>query len=533
MPRIWLFILALLPAVLGAQSLNDDYMFPGDEAWEDPTYEILSQPDFDLNGMLGNILVGDNWYSQIRLRPEVAIWKVGIGMDIDLLFDSEGRLRRKGWESWQDIAKKIFYLRFADRRDSLYFKIGCIPDYTLGHGLIFDDYSNMLRYPEEKPIGGYLGANTNAYGFGFEIYTHDISKNEVIAGRAALKPLQGTKLPLLKNLALGVNLGADRDPYGKYPDSDQDGYPDVYDKFPDDPDSWLDTDDDGVPDQADIDLNGNSLLDHPDLNPYVDAVFPNIAQNYPNYPFDTAVFPDSAASYAEPRPMWMYSLDYDLPLVDGENFRLSHYGEYAVMRDQGSGLILPGFAAKFLIFDLKLEFRNFTDRFMPAYFNYLYDEQRCQVVYKGIEGSGGRRYYSLRTKDEELEGLSSSLGWFGYLKGNIANFAYLKVAYQDMYDHGLSKGKSIWAKLTLMPEKFPKLREASLYYAQTDVDRVDFKNWRNPQAQINGLIVYGYNDTYNLICKYREYYQDANGDGVIEGQNEIVESLSVGIEFQF
>ena len=105
-PRTWLFVFLLLPVLLGAQSLNDDYMFPGDEAWEEPTYPVLTKPDFDLGGLLGNILVDDNWYSQIRLRPEVAIWKVGIGMDIDLLFDSEGRLRRKGWESWQDIAKK-------------------------------------------------------------------------------------------------------------------------------------------------------------------------------------------------------------------------------------------------------------------------------------------------------------------------------------------------------------------------------------------------------------------------------------------
>lgn len=269
------------------------------------------------------------------------------------------------------------------------------------------------------------------------------------------------------------------------------------------------------------------------MNPYVNEVFPNIAQLYPDYSFDTAVFPDSAACYADSHPMWVYSLDYELPLVDGENFRLSHYAEYAVMQDYGSGLILPGFAAKFLIFDLKLEFRQFNDRFLPAYFNYLYDEQRCQVLYTGIEGSEGRRYYSLRTKDEELDGMKSSVGWFGYLKGNIANFAYLKVAYQDMYNDGVNKGKSLWAKLTFMPEKFPKLREASLYYAQTDVARVDWKNLRNSAAQINGRIVYGYNDSYNLICKYREFYQDANGDGVIEGKDEIIESLSIGIEFQF
>ncbi|NLN84838.1 MAG: hypothetical protein GX135_01890 [Candidatus Cloacimonetes bacterium] len=529
-PGILLFVLLILPAAFSAQSLNDEYIFPGDEAWDDPIYEVFSRPNYGLGGLFGNIMVGGNWYSQVRLRPEMSIWKVGIGMDIDLLFDGEGRLRRTGWENWEDLAKKLFYLRFADRRDSLYFKVGCIPDYTLGHGLIFDDYSNMLRYPEEKPIGAYLGANTNAYGFGFELYTHDISKNEIIAGKAGFKPLLGTRLPILKNISIGGSFGADRNPCGKYPDSDGDGIPDIYDKFPHDPRFWLDTDDDGIPDELDIDLNGNSIIDHPDLNPYVNEIFPNILENYPDYPFDTAVFPDSAAFYPKNQPMWIYSLNYELPLVDTEGLRLSNYGEYAIMRDHGNGIILPGLAARFLIFDMKVEFRHFNESFLPAYFNYLYDEQRCQVVDTVIDG---RRHYSLRLKQDELADLTSSLGWFGYLKANIANFAYMKVAYQNMFGDDVVKGKSLWAKLSFMPEKFPRLKEASIYYAQTDVNKMDLRNWRNPNSQINGRIVYSYSDNYNLVCRYREYYRDVNGDGEIKGKDEIIESLSLGIEFQF
>ena len=129
--------------------------------------------------------------------------------------------------------------------------------------------------------------------------------------------------------------------------------------------------------------------------------------------------------------------------------------------------------------------------------------------------------------------MPESLGWFGYLRGNLWNFAYLKVAYQDMYNKEHTKGKSLWGKLTLMPQKFPKLKEASLYYAQTDVNQVDLKNWRNEQAEVSGRLVYGYNDSYNVICKYSEYYTDLNADGVIRGKDEIVESITFGVEFQF
>jgi len=533
MPRAWILILLLIPALLAGQSLNDDYMFPGDETWEDPVYDILTHPEFGMNGMLGTLMINGASYTQVRLRPEMAIWKLGLGLDIDLLIDSEGKLRKQGWESWNDILKKVFYLRFADRSDSLYFKIGCIPDYTLGHGLIFDDYSNMLRYPLEKPIGGYFGLNTSSYGFAFEVYTHDLSKNDIIAGRASFKPLQATGIPLLKKIKLGANFGADRNPQGKYPDADGDGYPDVYDKFPDDPEYWLDTDGDGIPDELDIDLNGNSILDHPDLNPYVNTVFPDIAANYPDYPFDTAVYPDSAAQYAKNRPIWIYSVDYDLPLAESENFSLVQYGEFAVMEDFGSGLIFPGLATRFLIFDTKLELRSFSKRFLPAYFNNLYDEQRCQVVYSPAAGETGRNAYSLRTKDSQLEDVNAGLGWFGYLRANIANFAQIKVAYQDMFGEEQAKGKSLWGKLTFMPARFPKLKEASLYYAQTNVDSIDFVELRNVNAQVSGRLVYGYNDYYSIVCKYTEYYNDANADGRIRGSNEVIESVTFGVEFQF
>ena len=127
-----LMALLLLPLVLCSQSMNDEYMFPGDEAWEDPSYEILSSPEYSMGGMLGSATVDGVIYSQVRFMPELAIWKLGLGLDLDLLLAGEGKIRREGWDNWADILRKIFYIRFADRTDSLYFKIGSIPDYTLG-----------------------------------------------------------------------------------------------------------------------------------------------------------------------------------------------------------------------------------------------------------------------------------------------------------------------------------------------------------------------------------------------------------------
>ncbi len=527
-----LVCLALLPGLIAAQSLNDEFMFPGDESWQDPQYDILRRPEYGLSGLLGTLMADGHSYTQLRLKPEFAIWKLGLGLDFDLLVDGEGKLRSDDWDSWRDLLGKLLYLRFADRSDSLYFKIGSIPDYTLGHGLIFDDFSNTLRYPSTKPVGGYLGTNTTSYGFGFEVYTHDISRNEIIAARASLIPLQASALPLIRNIRLGINLGLDRNPYGKYPDTDNDGYPDIYDKFPQNAGFHLDSDDDGVADDIDLDLNGNSVLDHPDHNPYVAAVFPGIDEIYPSYPFDTAVYPDSAAALPGKRPLTVYSLEYDLPLVHEGRFRLSHYAEYAIMKGHGSGMIWPGFVAKLGFLEAKLELRNFGARFLPSYFNNLYDEQRSQMLVTPGE-DGQSRIYGLTTKDRLLAEIKPSFGWFGYLRGNLGKLGHLKVAYQDMYGDSLATGKSLWAKFTVIPQNLPQLKEASLYYAQTDINRVSFRQARNPNARISGRLVYAFSKDYAVVLRYSEYYRDLDGNGIIKGRNEVIEALNLGVEFQF
>jgi hypothetical protein len=526
-------LILIVPALLCAQSLNDKYMFPGDETWVEPTYGVSDSLDFSMGGMLGAVTIDGVAYSQVRLMPELAFWKIGLGLDIDLMFDSRGKLRTDNWDSWQDVVQKVLYFRYADRRDPFYLKAGCIPDYTLGNGMIFDDYSNMLRYPLVKEVGGYFGVNTKFLGAGVEAYTHDYAINDIIAGRLFFKPLSFMDKAFLKDLKLGVNVGADRNKTGKYPDADGDGYPDVYDKFPNDRSHWLDTDDDGLADDEDIDLNGNGILDHPHQNPYVNLVFPDIAVIYPNYPFDTHVVPDSAVQYLSYKPTWIFSTDYELPLIQGDAFSLNHYSELATIKDYGSGLIFPGFAAKFSIFEAKLELRHFGEKFLPAYFNNLYDEQRARVMYSELTLADSNRVYSLTFKHDLLDGIKASTGWFGYLKANLANVAYIKMAYQDMYGEQVDTGKSLWGKLTATPQMIKGLKEASVYYSQLNVPYVDFKHLRNENSQLAARIVYKVTDTADLICKYTEYYNDLNADGRIRGKDEIIETFTFGVEFGF
>lgn len=516
MKRIVLLLLVLLPLLLWAQAEEAEYS---------------DTPVYGMSGAVGSITVGGTTYSQVRLMPELILWKFGIGLDIDLLIDSEGNLRKEDWDDAEDYLHKLLYLRFAQRKDPFYFKVGSISDYTLGHGLIFNGYSNMLQYPVRRNFGGYVGMNTPISGLGFEVYSHSIEKNEILAGRAFLKPLKTLDIPLLSNLKVGVNVGMDRNQFGRFDDDNNNRIPDIYEGI------WDDTDGDGIPDNMDIDINGNGIIDHPNVNPYVETVYPGIAEiaeNAPNgWVLDNSIIQNEVIPWNnDEKEIWIYSADYELPLVNYDNFSLSHYGEMAMIKDYGTGFIFPGFGAKLFIFDANLEFRSFSDEFLPGYFDKLYDEQRAYVV-MGQDPSDGHTVYSVKTKAELLKDAKAAVGWYGSLGASLFDVVFLKVAYQDMYGTDVVTGKSIWGTLGVDPKLINKLKEASVSYSQTNVEYIAMNQLRSPSAKVTGTLKYGLSDNTNLVGRYNERYLDLNSDGEIKGKDETVSTMSFGVEFSF
>ena len=518
MKSLWLLVLMAIPILLCAQGAVGDRL------------TVDFEPDYSMNGIVGAVTIDGVTYSQIRLMPELQLWKFGLGFDLDFLMDSDGNLRKEDWDEWQDVIQKVFYVRFAKREDPFYFRVINIPDYTLANGLIFDEYSNMLRYPEIRNIGYYLGANIPKVGLGFEVYTHNFIKNEIIGGRVQFKPFEVFDSKAISDIALGLNVGIDRNQYGKYEDKDNDNIPDVYDQFPEDGNLWVDSDEDGIADNMDIDLDGDNSLDHPGINPYVEAVYPGIANYYSN--LDTQVVSDTLTAYPDSDPVFIWSLDYKLPLIKYDKFELYNYAEFAKIDGYGEGLIFPALGSKFFVFDARLEFRNFSDKFLPGFFDNLYDDQRSEYLFSEDENDGHRVCY-LSPKDNKLDAVKAAIGWYGSLTAEIPNVLKLKATFQDMYGDGVTTGKSLAGILALDPKFIRKLKEASLTYTQTNVNYITFRQLRNPGVQISGKIAYSIAKNANLVGKYSEHYADVNGDGVIDGVEEIRSSMSLGVEFRY
>lgn len=471
-----------------------------------------SRLPFPLTMGIGAVSINNQMYTQLRLMPEVSIWKFGIGFDLNLLIDGDGNIRKDDWDDFEDYLNKILYLGFATPQDPFYFRIGSFSSVRFGYGLIMRDYTNMLNYPDEKQLGLEIAINTKAYDLGFDIFSPNIYDLDIFAGRVTGKPLSGQEIPILKDLQLGTTIVTDLNQLGGLDDKDGDGYPDKYDDFTEDERWWADTDGDGWPDPPD-----SSYIGDPDVD--IDANNDNIPDTL--QPFDSLNL-KQVPRIGDKKSLTILGFDYMLPLVSTKGFQLYHYSETAYIIDHGWGAIFPGFGTHFLIFDLNLEYRIFGQDFEPNYFNRAYDNQRAFVDTSN---------YTIVTKESRLKNINKAQGWRGELTTHLFNIMDFSIAYEDIKGKDYKLGKSIYGQLSLTKTFIPRLSYAFISYSQTQVEK--FSEWKTPTAIIEGEFGYTLSPGTLLIASYKEHYDDMNGDGKIKGRLETISSFTFGVQFSF
>ena len=502
-----LLILIIIPIFIFAQNENQNEV-------EEPLGEP-SNTDLSMTGGIGTISINNHLYTQVRLMPEIVLGKVGIGLDFNLLIDAEGNVRKEDWNDWQDYVNKIYYVRYGERGDTFYGRIGGFPNYTLAHGLIMKNYSNMLRYPDYRQIGLQLGGQFPILGLRLEGFTSNITNNEIIAARASVTPLEILDIPIIKNLRVGATMAHDRNEYKGLFDRDNDNYPDFFDDYPENANEWNEVD--------------HNWAEYRDMYVEIHGDSTGFSQwFYNDSPSIAAKRNPSFDSFGE-RKVTVVGADYTLPIVDKKLLGFGHYAEVAQIVDHKWGLIFPGFYAKFLIFNANLELRYYQDDFIPAFFDELYDGQRA-TAYKDSSDSS-----VVVLKEDLIKDAVETKGWFGSLNADIANFIIITVSYEDMYGKNNVHNKSLWGEASLNQKILPQLKVASIRYTQTGFDKLD--HFKTPNAFINGKLGYSVSGSTILVANYKERYQDLNGDGLIKGKvngkSETIKSFGVGVEFSF
>ena len=78
---------------------------------------------FSMGLGIGSASLDGVLYNQLALRPEINIWKIGIGLDLILYIDNEGNIAPIAQEKWDIkndpslILDKILYVKYGQKLD--------------------------------------------------------------------------------------------------------------------------------------------------------------------------------------------------------------------------------------------------------------------------------------------------------------------------------------------------------------------------------------------------------------------------------
>ncbi len=162
-----------------------------------------------LTGGLGLNWIDGKPYFRVSFRPEISFSDFGVGLDLNLDFDSDGKLRKENFNETSDYLSIIRYIRYGLKNDPVFFKIGALDYYTLGHGSIMQHYNNSPTY-DNRRIG--FVADIDFGKFGFESIMGSFSPAGVFGLRGYVRPLQFTdaaEIPIIGNLEVGASFASD------------------------------------------------------------------------------------------------------------------------------------------------------------------------------------------------------------------------------------------------------------------------------------------------------------------------------------
>ena len=163
----------------------------------------------ELRGGMGMNWIDGKLHYTVHLTPEFSFDKVGIGLDLQLNFNQEGKLRTEDFNEFSDYLRIIRYLRYGEKGDPAYIKLGALDYYTLGHGSIMYNYFNSPTYDARK-AGLVFDVDFNKIGF--ESIYSSFGEKGIIGVRGYFRPFQFTpqeNLPIIGQLEIGASFVSD------------------------------------------------------------------------------------------------------------------------------------------------------------------------------------------------------------------------------------------------------------------------------------------------------------------------------------
>ena len=451
---------------------------------------------------IGAVTMDGVTYTQIALRPEIPIGKLGIALDLTLYFDEDGGIREEDWDEGRDLIEKIYYLRWGHRGDPVYLRAGAIDQFTLGYGILVRNYANTMEYPTVKRVGLEWDLRPGRPQIeGFVGNLGELDGPGLLGVRVSY--------PVLGKLRVGGGLVMDGNLYAGMRDQDDDNVPDELDRYTDR-----------------NDFDEFNLWDS--IHQEVSEDTWQALHDSPNFPGD-AWLANPPANYGEAEEdLLAWSADVGYELLP----KLDLYFQIAGFQDYGMGYA-PGVVWRPLSWlSAGLEYRIWDEQFIGDFFNSSYDMER--VFFTGD---------TLLTKREALEFAPAMQGYYADLNANAFNLVQLRAEYNTMSpnedgytdDLGMYHEYEDWSSLagtaSVNVSRVPKLDELSAYYSQTGVDKL-FE--LRTESTVHGFRVgWEVSSGVTLGMNWRTSYTDVNGDGEIHGDEERNRSFLVETVFRF
>jgi hypothetical protein len=204
---------------------------------DDESVSVQKKPEFQFN--MG-VTVGLNsfesysgqrkGYQKVGLYPQFSYgkWRFGLGFSFE--FDGNFRLRdldndgrADTWTTFSDYFYKLQFVEYGKREEPIYGFIGEFDGYTLGRGLLMEDFSNTLFHPYIPGCGLRFDFDGKAVSFpyiGVQSVVNDVLDWDVIGARLYVNPLGGPREAAMRGLQLGATAVVDIDPKQEYSSKD-------------------------------------------------------------------------------------------------------------------------------------------------------------------------------------------------------------------------------------------------------------------------------------------------------------------------
>ncbi len=161
-------------------------------------------------GGLGMTWIDGQPHTTFTLAPDFAFGKFGMGIYLQFLLDNNNqwKLREDEYDDGPKILRAIRYIRYGQKYDPYYMRVGMIERATLASGYLVWNYSNSSSYDQRK-IG--LEADLDFGRFGFESLWSSVGTSNLRGANLYVRPFRffETAVPLLQRIKINTTFVRD------------------------------------------------------------------------------------------------------------------------------------------------------------------------------------------------------------------------------------------------------------------------------------------------------------------------------------